>query len=72
MECDPRRAKPLSFENRVLVADRICQTEVPGHRVQQAYPDGRYRWLGSDAGGGSQQFTACITREVRRMRDNGQ
>jgi hypothetical protein len=60
-------------QERVLVADRVCQTEVPGYRVQMAYPDGRWRYYGSDmVGNGARLFNECIRRETERMRGNGQ
>jgi hypothetical protein len=54
-------------QERVWAADQVCKGEVPGFRVQQVLPDGRYYWLVDEAGkaGRAQQ---CMARELQNWR----
>src|SRR5262249_34869040 len=54
-------------QDRVWSAEQVCKGEVPGFRVQQVYPDGRYYWLVDEAGKGT-RAQQCMERELRNWR----
>jgi len=54
-------------QDRVWAAEQVCKGEVPGFRVQQVYPDGRYYWLVDEAGKAT-RAQQCMDREVRNWR----
>jgi hypothetical protein len=58
-------------QERVWAAEQVCKGEVPGFRVQQVLPDGRYYWLVDEAGkaGRAQQ---CMARELQNWRGGAQ
>lgn len=54
-------------QERVWAAEQVCKGEVPGFRVQQVYPDGRYYWLVDEAGKAT-RAQQCMTRELQTWR----
>ena len=54
-------------QDRVWAAEQVCKGEVPGFRVQQVYPDGRYYWLVDEAGKAT-RAQQCMDRELRNWR----
>jgi len=54
-------------QDRVWTAEQVCKGEVPGFRIQQVYPDGRYYWLVDEAGKAT-RAQQCMDRELRNWR----
>jgi hypothetical protein len=54
-------------QDRVWAAEQVCKAEVPGFRVTQVVPDGRYGWLVDEAGKAT-RAQQCMDRELRNWR----
>jgi hypothetical protein len=54
-------------QDRVWAAEAVCKTEVPGFRVTQVVPDGRY-WSLVDEAGKATRAQQCMARELQNWR----
>ena len=53
-------------QDRVWAAEQVCKAEVPGFRITQVAPDGRYGLLVDDAGKAT-RAQQCMDREVQSL-----